>query len=141
MSARKDPVCGMDVREDAVLRHTHAGVEYLFCNPRCREKFMADPDRYLSDDIQQPPPAPGTKYTCPMDPEIVQDGPGDCPICGMALEPMTPTAGAEANAELDDMTRRLWIAAALTLPVFVLAMAHLVPSSARPSWVDGPASH
>ena len=81
-------------------------------------------------------------YTCPMHPEVQQDGPGDCPKCGMPLEPMTSTAATEddENAELRDMTRRLWIGAALTLPVFVLAMAHLVPALAAQSWADSHAS-
>ena len=73
-----------------------------------------------------------TIYTCPMHPQIEQDHPGDCPICGMALEPKTAVAGgAEENAELRDMTRRLWIGGALSLPVFVLAMSHLLPCRAR----------
>jgi P-type Cu+ transporter len=81
-------------------------------------------------------------YTCPMHPEVQREHPGDCPKCGMALEPKTVTAGAddEENTELHDMTKRFWIGAVLTLPVFVLAMAHLVPASARPFWVDGQVS-
>ena len=77
-------------------------------------------------------------YTCPMHPEVQQDHPGNCPKCGMALEPKTVTAGTddEENAELRDMTMRFWIGAALTLPVFVLAMAHLIPALAMQSWVD-----
>ncbi|MEO6568555.1 MAG: heavy metal-binding domain-containing protein, partial [Opitutaceae bacterium] len=81
-------------------------------------------------------------YTCPMHPEVQQDHPGDCPKCGMALEQMAVTAGtdAEENAELDDMTRRFWIGAALTGPVFVLAMAHMVPGLGSQPWVDSPIS-
>jgi len=81
-------------------------------------------------------------FTCPMHPEVQQDHPGDCPKCGMALEPQTATAGAEEgeNAELHDVTRRFWIGAALTLPVFVLAMAHLIPAMGRDAWVMGDAS-
>ena len=81
-------------------------------------------------------------YTCPMHPEVQQDHPGDCPKCGMPLEPMTATAATDEdeNAELRDMTRRFWIGAALTLPVFVLAMAHLVPALAAQSWADSHAS-
>ena len=88
-------------------------------------------------------PAPGkTIYTCPMHPEVQQDHPGDCPKCGMALEPKTVTAGGddEENTELRDMTKRFWIGAALALPVFVLAMAHLIPALARQSWVDSSVS-
>lgn len=86
-----------------------------------------------------PPPGPGAIYTCPMHPEIEQDSPGDCPICGMALEPKTISAGApKDDAELIDMSRRFWIGAALTLPVFLLAMSHLWPNA--PSWMSGDAS-
>ena len=82
---------------------------------------------------------PGSIYTCPMHPEIERDAPGDCPICGMALEPKTFSAATpEDTSELDDLTRRLWIGAALTLPVFVLAMSHLVPSA--PPWMSGDVS-
>ena len=81
-------------------------------------------------------------YTCPMHPEVQQDHPGDCPICGMALEPMGVSAGTaeDENAELRDMTRRFWIAAALALPVFLLAMAHLIPVLGRQAWVNGDAA-
>ena len=87
-------------------------------------------------------PSAKTIYTCPMHPEVQQDHPGNCPKCGMALEPMTATASPVEgeNAELHDMTRRFWIGAALTLPVFVLAMAHLIPALARQSWADSHAS-
>src|ERR1700683_2928995 len=83
-----------------------------------------------------------TIYTCPMHPEVQQDHPGDCPKCGMVLELKTVTAGMDdkENAELRDMTRRFWIGTALTLPVFVLAMAHLIPALGRQSWVDSHAS-
>ena len=86
--------------------------------------------------------AANTIYTCPMHPEVQQDHPGDCPKCGMTLEPKTVTAGTddEENAELRDMTKRFWIGAALALPVFVLAMAHLIPALARQSWVDSSVS-
>lgn len=88
-------------------------------------------------------PASGnTIYTCPMHPEVQQDHPGDCPKCGMALEPKTVTAGTEdeENAELRDMTKRFWIGALLTLPVFVLAMAHVIPVLGRQPWVESGAS-
>ena len=86
--------------------------------------------------------AGGSVYTCPMHPEVQQDHPGNCPKCGMALERKTVTAGTddEENAELRDMTRRFWIGAALALPVFVLAMAHLIPALGRQPWVAGDAS-
>src|SRR2546423_15439149 len=85
------------------------------------------------------PVAAGTMYTCPMHPEIERDAPGACPICGMALEPKTFSAATvEDDSELTDMTRRLWIGAALTLPVFLLAMSHLIPNA--PEWMSGDAS-
>src|SRR5262249_54291659 len=84
-----------------------------------------------------PPAAPGTKYTCPMHPEIVRDGPGTCPLCGMALEPMIPTAGPADDTELRDMIRRLWLAGGLTLPGFVLAMGPMITGV---SWPDATVS-
>ncbi len=169
----RDPVCGMAVDPNAGKpRHDHAGRTFHFCNPKCRDKFAADPAPYLTaidpvcgmtvdrasaehmrkhegqrhyfcsgfcatkfeadpvaflEGTSIPPPAPapaGTQWTCPMDPQIVRDRPGDCPICGMALEPMgLPPADAGPNHELIDLTRRFWIAATLTFPVFLLAMA------------------
>ena len=73
------------------------------------------------------PPAPGGEYTCPMHPEVVRSGPGACPLCGMALEPRAPTAEEEASPELADMSRRFWLSLALTLPLFLAAMADMVP--------------
>ena len=125
----KDPVCGMTVDpHTAKHRHTHEGRTYYFCAAGCRAKFAADPEKYLAPkDERAPPPPPGTIYTCPMHPEIRQEGPGACPICGMALEPEFITADAAPNPELADMTRRFWIALALTLPVFALEMgSHLI---------------
>ena len=120
----KDPVCGMTVNPaTAKHQHTHAGRTYYFCAARCREKFIDNPEQYLSPIAKEPDASPpGTIYTCPMHPEIRQVGPGSCPICGMALEPEVATADAAPNPELADMTRRLWIALVLTLPVFVLEM-------------------
>ncbi|MAQ13679.1 MAG: copper-translocating P-type ATPase [Sandaracinus sp.] len=84
----KDPVCGMTVTTESPHHLVHEGTDYFFCNPRCREKFAADPERYLSDaPVEEPAAPPGTVYTCPMDPEVEQIGPGTCPKCGMALEP------------------------------------------------------
>ena len=126
----KDLVCGMDV-EIATAKHTaeHQGHTYYFCAASCRSKFLADPARYLGDVPATPdvPVPEGTVYTCPMDPQIRQVGPGSCPICGMALEPELVSLDAPPNPELIDFTRRLWIAAALALPVFLLAMGeHLL---------------
>jgi len=82
------------------------------------------------------PIAPGSRYTCPMHPEVMQDGAGDCPLCGMALEPVG--AAAEDGAELRDMTLRMWVAAGLTVPVVVLSMAHMFGASAVAHWGDSP---
>jgi Cu+-exporting ATPase len=117
-----DPVCGMSV-DPATAKHRveHADHTYYFCAERCREKFVADPPAYLEARAVSPPAPPGTIYTCPMHPEI-QHGPGDCPKCGMALEPMMPSLDEDDGGELVGMTRRFWTLLALTLPVFVLAM-------------------
>ena len=125
-----DPVCGMKVKI-AVARNTtvHAGQTYYFCNPKCLQKFTAEPDRYLkpTEAAPAPPVAAGTIFTCPMHPEIRQVGPGSCPICGMALEPAEVSLDQGPNEELLDMTRRLWIGGALAIPVVVLDMGgHLL---------------
>ena len=118
----KDPVCGMTVDpHTAKHRAEHAGRTYYFCRAGCREKFEADPERYLGPRAEEPVPE-GTVYTCPMHPEIRQVGPGSCPICGMALEPELVTAEAEPNPELIDMTRRFWGGLILTIPVFLIEM-------------------
>jgi Cu+-exporting ATPase len=106
-------------------RAEHGGKTYLFCSAGCRSKFEADPARYLSPEEAKEPGAPvpeGTIYTCPMHPEIRQVGPGSCPICGMALEPVLATAEAGPNPELVDMKRRFRIGLVLTVPVFILEM-------------------
>ena len=128
----RDPVCGMSV-DPAKTQHrlTHAGHDYFFCGARCREKFAANPDAYLKPAEQKPdvPPVPAgekVRWTCPMHPEIVRDGPGNCPICGMALEP-AGVPGDEPNPELVDMTRRFWIGAALAVPMLVLEMGAHFP--------------
>ena len=123
-----DPVCGMTVDpQTAQHRHQHKGHAYYFCSGGCRTKFAADPEKYLSkhERVAEPVPADAI-YTCPMHPEIRQQGPGSCPICGMALEPEIASADAGPNPELTDMSRRFWIGLVLTLPVFALEMgAHL----------------
>ena len=138
-----DPVCGMTVDPTtAPASATHDGRTYYFCYPGCRQKFVADPERYLSGGpvphATAPAPAPGERveYFCPMDPEVVSDGPGSCPKCGMALEPRAVTADEGPNPELIDMTRRFWAALALSLPLLALAMSHLLPAATGlPAWV------
>lgn len=119
----KDPVCGMNV-DPASAKHrmTHEGVEYYFCSAGCLTKFTADPDKYLAPKGDEPPAPAGTIYTCPMHPEVRNDGPGTCPICGMGLEPMVMTAEAGPNHELIDMQRRLWIGMIFTVPLVILDM-------------------
>jgi Cu+-exporting ATPase len=124
-----DPVCGMKV-DPAISkhRHTHAGALFHFCSTRCREKFIAAPASYLVAPAKAASPGrKGTIYTCPMHPKIRQEGPGNCPICGMALEPLDVTAAASPNAELIDMSRRFWIGLVLTIPVVVLEMGAHIP--------------
>ncbi len=103
-------------------RHDFRHHAYYFCSAGCRGKFVADPEKYLKPGAVPEPLHKGAVYTCPMHPEVRQVGPGVCPICGMALEPVTVTAEMPANPELRDMARRFWIGLALTLPVAVLEM-------------------
>jgi Cu+-exporting ATPase len=138
----KDPVCGMMVNPATAKggSHEHQGVTYYFCNPRCNERFKGDPEKYLHKETPAeadkpraaPAPAgPGEKveYICPMDPEIVRSEPGICPICGMALEPRVATLDEGPNPELIDMERRFKVSAALTLPVFLIAMSEMIPGA------------
>ncbi len=127
----KDPVCGMMIDPHTTAHRTdHGGRPYYFCSAGCREKFLADPERYVdpsATEAKAEPVPEGTTYTCPMHPEIRQVGPGSCPICGMALEPVLVSLDTGPNEELIDMTRRFWIGLVLTLPVFVLEMGgHLL---------------
>ena len=129
-----DPVCGMKVNPaTAKHRFGHQGQDYFFCSGRCRERFAAEPEKYLNPREVEPPAPAGTIYTCPMHPEVRQQGPGSCPICGMALEPEQVSLDDAPDPELIDMTRRFQIALALTIPVFAIEMGrhlglmHLVP--------------
>jgi Cu+-exporting ATPase len=133
----KDPVCGMMVdpaRAAADLEFDHH--RYYFCGLSCFAKFRAEPQRYLTGTAAPAMPA-AVEYTCPMHSEIVRPGPGTCPICGMALEPKTVSLAEEANPELDDMTRRFWIAAVITAPLLILTMAEMFAMHWHaPAWLQ-----
>jgi Cu+-exporting ATPase len=156
----RDPVCGMTPKPATPHVFEHEGKRYLFCSAGCKAKFAADPAKYLAprpsaggDDARAhgsahaqahaapapraaPMPAASAKYTCPMHPEIVQDGPGSCPLCGMALEPVLPSAVAEDSPELRDMTRRFWVSVVLSTPLLVLTMGEML-GLAVPSALQG----
>lgn len=128
-SATKDPVCGMTVAPDAGKPTArHQGHTYHFCSTSCHDKFVANPEHYLAATHKPARPAPkGTRYTCPMHPDIVRDAPGECPKCGMALEPMgVPAGDDEPNPELIDFRRRFRVGALLTVPLLILTMGPLV---------------
>jgi P-type Cu+ transporter len=128
-----DPVCGMRVTiATAKHRFQYRGQEYLFCGRRCRERFEADPEKFLRPQEPKKGPAQkkaepalpaGTIYICPMDPEVRQVGPGTCPICGMALEPEQVSLDQGPDPELIDMKRRFWVALPLAIPVFAIEMS------------------
>jgi P-type Cu+ transporter len=132
-----DPVCGMTVDLSAGKPHLdHDGVTWHFCNPRCLDKFEAEPQKYI-DAVESGHPHEFERvksdhegkggYICPMDPEVWSEGPDSCPICGMALEPATISAESGPNPELVDFTRRLWVGALFTIPLLILTMGELIP--------------
>jgi len=156
----RDPVCGMSVApESAAASVEHDGTEYFFCSAHCAKKFRSEPDRYVPGDVpgrqaaphsccshkhdQSAPRAPdGPKdaiYTCPMHPEVRQVGPGDCPKCGMALEPVDATAEHD-DSELRDMTRRFWIAAVFTAPLLLYVMGNMFFGHPLEKWISPAAS-
>jgi len=125
----KDPVCGMNVQpEEAAASTEWRGETYLFCSAKCREKFEQDPEGWVfGEDEKKPEKAPsGVIYTCPMHPEVRQEGPGSCPECGMDLEPEMPCAEEEESEELKSMRRRFWVSLPLSLTVLLLAMGPMV---------------
>jgi Cu+-exporting ATPase len=149
----KDPICGMSVDEATALRAERDGQTFYFCSDHCRQKFVEQAGTAMPIPSGQTGgtggccsapkagPSVSARYTCPMHPEIQQDRPGDCPKCGMALEPMTPSSDADdGNPELADMTRRLGIGSLLGLPVVVMAMAHLFLPRQDPSWFTSDAA-
>ncbi|MDD5373901.1 MAG: heavy metal translocating P-type ATPase [Sulfurimonas sp.] len=126
----KDPVCGMNVSSDSKYIYRYMEDDYHFCSEHCLVKFKQHPQKYLSRDTDQTHKTDNqsTNYTCPMHPEIIQNHPGSCPKCGMALEPVVVKV-EEKNEELIDMSRRFWVSAVFTIAVFVLAMtADLLPA-------------
>jgi heavy metal translocating P-type ATPase len=126
-TALRDPVCGMTADSSSPHHVHHNGHDYYFCSAHCVHKFTANPERYLNPSSAPAEALPaGTQYTCPMHPEIVQEGPGDCPKCGMALEPMTVTLDSDST-ELDAMTRRFWISVVFSLPLLLLTMTEMIP--------------
>jgi Cu+-exporting ATPase len=124
--------------------HSHAGIRWYFCSRRCRDKFAQAPEQFIGPSASPPASASADAiYTCPMHPEIRQPGPGACPKCGMALEPVVASAEDRPNPELVDMTRRFWIGLALTVPVFALAMAEhvsplhgVLPNARASGWIQ-----
>src|ERR1700733_12330254 len=128
----QDPVCGMKVTPPSPHTLTHHGTRIYFCGPTCKATFLANPAKYqfapgaacVTSKEAAKPVAPGATYTCPMHPQIRQIGPGACPICGMALEPVDPTLDTSTSPELVNMRRRFWIGVPLALVVLVLAMGH-----------------
>jgi len=114
------------MRNDSPHRVDHGGRQYFFCSAGCREKFLAEPSRFSEARLPQPEPAPAattptTIYTCPMHPQVRQAGPGSCPICGMALEPLVPTAESDGTG-LHKVRRKFWLATSFTAPIVALAM-------------------
>jgi len=146
----KDVVCGMDISTDTAFHTVEHDETYYFCSTNCQEKFEKDPHGYMHqhdedencssckplEHVHTHTMDSNTIYTCPMHPEIQQKGPGACPKCGMALEPMVAQAGEEDTSELDDMTRRFKVSAILAFPVFVLAMTADLMPSLLPSWLE-----
>ncbi|MET0792934.1 MAG: heavy metal translocating P-type ATPase [Polyangiaceae bacterium] len=159
----RDPVCGMMVDPEKARggSATHEGTQYAFCGPKCRERFVADPATFVGEKSvsEQAPahehhahvahvahaqhrhepvaaPTSATIYVCPMDPEVRETKPGPCPKCGMALEPLAPSVDHE-NPELRDMSRRFWISSALSVPLFAIAMGHMLFEHLLPRLLPG----
>jgi Cu+-exporting ATPase len=134
-----DPVCGMTISPaDSVGEVEHRGQTYYFCNTSCLERFKADPEEFVGPAAGAKAAAadPGAEYTCPMHPEVRQIGPGSCPICGMALEPVHVSLEEQPNEELLDMTRRFWWSLALTVPILLVMVDEFLPGQPLHSRMD-----
>jgi len=132
-----DPVCGMRVDPKTTsLHHVYGQHTYYFCNPKCLQKFQANPEKYLSGLSEEVAVGDTRFYICPMDPEVRQQGPGSCPKCGMALEPENPALEVESNPELTDFIRRLWISLAFTCPLVILSMGTMVFHIHLGAWIE-----
>src|SRR5687767_12268365 len=136
-----DPVCGMTISPaDSVGEIEHRGQTYYFCNNTCLERFKADPESFVGAGVGQPstsrhPADPDAEYTCPMHPEIRQKGPGSCPICGMALEPVHISLEEQPNEELEDMSRRFRWSLALTAPILLVMIDEFLPGQPVHEWL------
>lgn len=127
-AAKSDPVCGMTVDPEASRAWSREGETWYFCSAGCREKFAADPEKYLRHETDVPrEAAAGAIWTCPMHPDVQRNEPGPCPICGMALEPLAPSADEGDNEELNDMQRRFLVSAVLTVPLLWSMLGELWP--------------
>ena len=138
-STHTDPVCGMQAKADPSKSVEHSGITYFFCSQHCVAKFRANPQQYLkpqttSTKVDNKAAAKGALYTCPMHPEVQQVGPGNCPKCGMTLEPMDAST-EEDTSELSDMTRRFWVSMALSVPLLLVTMSEFIPGVNIHHWM------
>lgn len=148
-----DPICGMAVDPKTAIQESYQDHPYYFCSQHCAEKFRTNPAPFVQPEILKPDHrschsssvshesaklSASSTYTCPMHPDIQQEGPGSCPICGMALEPRNITLENEENLELKDMTQRFWVCVVLSIIVVAIAMAKHLPGVALPNtqWIE-----
>ena len=138
----QDPVCGMTVDPGrAAGSHPYRGKTWYFCSAHCLDKFRSNPEKYTAEKAvaePMPPPPAAATYTCPMHPDVVRNGPGACPICGMALEPRTLTLEEGENPELIEMRRRFWTSAVLTAPILLMTMGEMISGGAAAHFLPGP---
>ena len=134
-----DPVCKMTVLPPNPKGGSFAyqGQTYFFCNPKCREKFASNPEKFLNPDEQEKEsPIPGAVYGCPMHPEVKNEGPGSCPLCGMALDPEIPSLQSAPDPELTDMSRRFWIGLVLGIPLLFVSMSSMSKPTLTGAWLE-----